>query len=147
MYLRLSARNFHPQHVRDFGDWNTGTYLHFQPNIIVIRTYTPKPQIQIEHYQTSQKQLYVHKWHTDPSYFNSQHCVQAYKLYVILKLHIKTQPLVPVYYTPILRTSSGPIFKWSLPNKTKYILNTWHNCFVSVKVKLFPCMPWWHMGE
>jgi hypothetical protein len=49
---------FHPQRVRDFGDWNTGTYVHFQPNIIVIRTYTPKPQIQIEHYQISQKQLY-----------------------------------------------------------------------------------------
>jgi len=57
MYLRLSARNFHHQHVRDFGDWNTGTYLHFQPNIIVIRTYTPKPQIQIEHYQTSKTAL------------------------------------------------------------------------------------------
>jgi len=108
--LCLSVRNFYPQRLRDFGDWNTGTYVHFRPNTIIIRTYTPKLQIKIEHHQISKKRFYLQKRHTDPSHFNSQRCVQAYKIYTTLKLPIKTQPLTPVYeyYTPVLSTSSGP---------------------------------------
>jgi hypothetical protein len=105
--LRLPLCNCYPQRVRDFGDWNTGTYIYFRPNIIIC-TYSLKTQIKIEHYQISQKRLYVHKRHTHPSHFKSQRCVQAYKIHVTLKLAIKTQPLTPVYYTPVLSTSSGP---------------------------------------
>ena len=106
--LSLSVRNFYPQRLRDFGDWNTGTYVHFRPNIIVIRICTPKPQIEIEHNQISQKRFYLQKRHTDPSHFNPQRCVQAYRIHITLKLPIKTQPLTPVYYTPVLSTSSCP---------------------------------------
>jgi len=59
--LRLPLRNFYLQRVRDFGDLNTGTYVHFRPNIIVICTYTPKPQIKIEHYQIFFMVITVHQ--------------------------------------------------------------------------------------
>jgi hypothetical protein len=95
--LRLSVRNFYPQCLRDFGEWNTGTDVHFRPHITVIRTYTPQPQIKIEHYRIKKKKLYIQKRHTDLSHFNSQRCVQAYKIYITLQLPIKTQPLTPIH--------------------------------------------------
>jgi hypothetical protein len=127
--LGLSVRNLYPQCLTNFGEWNTGTYVHFRPHITVIRTYTPQPQIKIEHNQLKKKDSSAKAAYTPFTFQFTALCSGLQNIHYITITHQNTAfnaSSLNTHFKHILNVSARnmSIFRQNLPFKTKYILNT-----------------------